>query len=98
MMIRSFHDVATEDIFEGRDTLAARHRCPVELWRVAARKLEMLDSVARLDDLRIPPGNRLEGLVGQRAGQFSIRINRRYRICFLWTSMGPAEIEIVDYH
>ena len=64
----------------------------------AGRKLDLLDSAVRLDELRIPPGNRLEPQEGNRQGQFSIRINNRYRICFRWTSEGPAEVEIVDYH
>jgi proteic killer suppression protein len=76
-------------------------------WRVgrfaaieasARRKLRQLEISARLDDLRVPPGNRLEALRGTRTGRFSIRINDRYRICFRWTPAGPAEVEIVDYH
>jgi len=68
------------------------------LWRVATRKLDQLDSVDFLIELRIPPGNRLEALSGDREGQHSIRINQQYRICFIWTNEGPAEVEIVDYH
>ena len=97
-MIRAFKDVATEDIFNGRDTRAARKRCPRQLWKIAARKLEQLDSAVDLRELRIPPGNRLEALSGDRLGQFSIRINDRYRICFGWADDGPANVEIVDYH
>jgi proteic killer suppression protein len=97
-MIRSFRDQATEDIFNGRDSKPARRRCPRGLWKIAARKLEQLDSADDLQDLRVPPGNRLEALSGNRAGQFSIRINVRYRICFTWTELGPADVEIVDYH
>jgi proteic killer suppression protein len=97
-MIRSFRNTGTEDIFNGRRTKAARRTCPQALWRVAARKLDQLDSAARLDDLRVPPGNRLEGLSAERSGQYSIRINEQYRICFVWTDMGPDEVEIVDYH
>ncbi len=97
-MIRSFRDPATEDIFNGRETKAARRRCPLDLRRVAGRKLDHLDSVVRLEELRTPPGNRLEALTGDRAGQFSIRINDQYRICFLWTETGPADVEIIDYH
>lgn len=66
--------------------------------RVALRKLAMLDAAEVLDNLRIPPGNRLEALKGNRAGQHSIRINQRWRICFVWTSAGPENVEIVDYH
>lgn len=97
-MIQSFRDAGTEDVFNGHDTKAARRRCPSSLWRIAARKLDHLDSAIRLDDLRIPPGNRHEALSGDRAGQFSIRINEQYRLCFHWTSSGPTDVEIVDYH
>ena len=97
-MIRSFRDAGTEDIFNGRSSKAARKACPKNLWKVVARKLDQLDSVVSLDELRVPPGNHLEPLVGDRQGQVSIRINDRYRICFNWTESGPAEVEIVDYH
>lgn len=66
--------------------------------KVAQRKLRQLEIASTLDDLRIPPGNRLEALKGDRQGQMSIRINDQYRICFFWTSFGPADVEIVDYH
>ena len=69
-----------------------------ELWRVAWRKLEQLDSVERIEELRVPPGNRLEALAGDRKGQFSVRVNERFRICFRWTDEGPVDVEIVDYH
>ena len=62
------------------------------------RKLAMLNRAGRLDDLRVPPGNRLEALKGDRIGQFSIRINDQFRICFVWTATGPQDVEIVDYH
>ena len=62
------------------------------------RKLAMLNRAARLDDLRVPPGNRLEMLKGDRIGQYSIRINDQFRICFIWSAAGPKEVEIVDYH
>jgi proteic killer suppression protein len=65
---------------------------------VARRKLDQLDSVESLEDLKVPPGNRLEALSGSRKGQFSIRINEQYRVCFEWTSSGPDNVEIVDYH
>lgn len=97
-MISGFRGAGTEDIFHGRATKAARRTCPVSLWGVAARKLEYLDSAARPVDLRMPPGNRLERLSGDRMGQLSIRINEQYRICFKWTDRGPDEVEIVDYH
>jgi len=97
-MIRSFRDAGTEDIFNGANSRAARQACPESLWKVAFRRLDQLDSVASLADLRVPPGNQLESLTGDRKGQFSIRINRQYRICFYWTELGPEQVEIVDYH
>lgn len=97
-MIRSFAGQGTEDVFNGLNTKAARRSCPRDLWAVAGRKLDQLDSVESLEELRIPPGSRLEALAGDRKGQHSIRINERYRICFRWTSEGPSDVEIVDYH
>ena len=97
-MIQDFKTKGTEDVFNGIGSREARLTCPNILWRVAARKLDQLDSVDMLDELRIPPGNRLEKLSGERKGQYSIRINDQYRICFLWTSSGPNQVEIVDYH
>ena len=97
-MIVSFKDGGTQDVFNGRDTQTARRTCPPAIWSVAQRKLDQLDSAAVLTDLRIPPGNRLERLAGDRSGQHSIRVNVRYRICFVWTDAGPAEAEITDYH
>ena len=97
-MIKSFASDGTEDIFNGRNTKDARKTCPRDLWRVAARKLEQLDSVGLLDELRIPPGNQLEVLSKDRKGQHSIRINDQYRVCFVWTEDGPESVEIVDYH
>jgi len=97
-MIKSFATAGTEDVFNGRNTKDARKICPRDLWRVAARKLEQLDSVGQLEELKIPPGNRLESLARDRKGQFSIRINEQYRVCFVWTDDGPDDVEIVDYH
>jgi toxin HigB-1 len=97
-VIRSFKDAATQDIFNGRDTKAARKCCPKELWKIATRELDQLDSVIRLEELRAPPGNRLEALAGKRIGQHSIRINDQYRICFTWSANGPGSVEMVDYH
>ena len=97
-MIKSFKDEATEDIFNGRGTKKARRACPSSIWRVAGRKLEQLDSAEQLEDLRIPIGNRLEALSGSMKGQYSIRINEQFRICFLWDGDGPSDVEIVDYH
>lgn len=97
-MIISFKNEGTEDIFNGANTKAARKTCPVSLWKSVARKLDQLDSVVVLIELQIPPGNRLEALTGGRLGQYSIRINDQYRICFVWSNNGPEQVEIVDYH
>ncbi len=95
-MIVSFKDEGTEDVFDGRDTKKARKACPRDLWRVARRKLDQINQAAELDDLRVPPGNRLEPLTGDREGQHSIRINNQYRVCFSWAESGAEEVEIVD--
>jgi toxin HigB-1 len=97
-MILGFRDRGTEDIFNGVASTAARRACPRSLWRAASRRLDLLDSVERLDELKVPPGNRLEALSGDRRGQHSIRINEQYRICFRWTPSGPDDVEITDYH
>ena len=97
-MIRSFRDRASEDIFNGVNSAVARRACPKQLWRIASRKLDQLDSVETLEELRFPPGNRLEALKGDRQGQHSIRINEQYRICFIWQDNAPQDIEITDYH
>jgi proteic killer suppression protein len=97
-VIRSFKNTGTEEIFNGKDTKAARRTCPQSLWKTAVRKLDQLDSVISLNELRVPPGNQLESLKGDRKGQYSIRINDQYRICFIWTETGPDRVEIVDYH
>ena len=92
-MIVSFRDSDTESLASGK---RVRRFAGFEL--VARRKLRQLEIAARLDDLRIPPGNRLEALKGDRAGQHSIRINGQFRVCFRWTPAGPQHVEIVDYH
>jgi proteic killer suppression protein len=97
-MIQNFKTRGTEDIFNGISSWEARQTCPNVLWQVVVHKLDQLDSVEMLNELRIPPGNRLEQLSGERKGQYSIRINDQYRICFLWTGSGPDQVEIVDYH
>ena len=97
-MIISFSDKGTEDVFNGDNSKEARKTCPVTLQSVAVRKLDLLDSANSLDDLRRPPGNRLEPLLGNRKGQYSIRINERFRICFKWSENGPHDVQIVDYH
>ena len=93
-MIQSFADSDTERLF--RDDV-----CPAR-WRVfkavAVRKLDQLDAAVQLGDLASPPGNRLEALKGDRKGQYSIRINDQWRVCFRWSSDGPLDVEVVDYH
>jgi proteic killer suppression protein len=93
-MILSFRCEATEKIFRGDKT----PDLPADIQKVALRKLQQLDIAKKLDDLRIPPGNRLEPLKSDRKGQHSIRINDKYRICFIWTDSGVENLEIVDYH
>ncbi len=97
-MIRSFKDQGAKDILYGSNTKDARRSCPQSLWSVALRKLDQVDSADSLEDLRIPPGNRLEALSGDREGQHSIRVNDQYRICFVWAENEPEDVEIVDYH
>lgn len=97
-MIHSFRNKPTEDIFNGVASKGARKACPQTLWQVAARKLDLLDSVVSLDELKVPPGNRLEALTGDRKGEYSIRINQQYRICFEWGDSGPVNVEVTDYH
>jgi proteic killer suppression protein len=97
-MIVSFKDKGTRDVFEANDTRDARKTCPPQLWPVARTTLELLDRVGSLSELLFPPGNRLERLKGDRAGQHSVRINLQYRVCFWWTEKGPSRVEIVDYH
>ena len=92
-MIVSFKDADTEALAGGR-----RVRRLVNIEAVARRKLRQLHIAGRLDDLRVPPGNRLEALKGGPAGQHSIRVNDQYRLCFRWTAAGAEEVEIVDYH
>jgi proteic killer suppression protein len=92
-MIRSFRCADTKALSAG---WAVPRFQAIE--RVARRKLRQLEIAQRLEDLRIPPGNRLEPLRGDRAGQHSIRINDQYRLCFLWSDSGPEGVEIVDYH
>lgn len=97
-MIQSFADRGTLDVFNGIASRRARAACPVNLWAVARRKLDQLVVAHSLDDLTAPPANRLELLKGDRKGQHSIRINDQFRICFRWTTDGPSDVEIVDYH
>lgn len=98
MAIVSFAGEGTEDLFNGRRSKAARKVCPPEVWEAAFFKLDLLNGAVSLQSLRIPPGNRLEKLSGDRAGQHSIRINRQYRVCFTWTPEGPAEVEVNNHY
>ena len=93
-MLQSFADDLTERVWR-RERVRMLHP---DLQRVALRKLAMLDAAELLADLRVPPGNRLEKLGGDRAGQHSIRINDQWRICFRWTKAGPEDVSITDYH
>ncbi len=97
-MIVSFKNQGTEDVFNGRNTKQARILCPQTLWNIATRKLDQLDSAQSVDEMRIPPGNQLKLLSCDRKGQWSIRINDQYRICFKWPGSDPEEVEITDYH
>lgn len=92
-MIISFKCEDTEKLASGR-----RVKRFVNFERVALRKLRQLQVATHLDDLKVPPGNRLEPLAGDRLGQYSIRINKQFRLCFRWTAAGAEDVEIVDYH
>ena len=93
MPIQSFSAEHTKTLFE-----TGKSKRWSGIAKVALRKLDMLNAAVTLSDLRVPPANRLEALHGDRAGQHSIRINDQFRICFVWTEAGPADVEIVDYH
>jgi proteic killer suppression protein len=93
MPIRSFKCGVTQGLFGGE-----RVKRFVNIEPVAMRKLAMLNRAGRLEDLRVPPGNRLEALKGNRTGQHSIRVNDQFRVCFVWTTDGPKDVEVVDYH
>ena len=93
-MIRSFADKETERLFERQPS----RKIPTQIQRMARRRLEVLDAAETLSDLRVPPSNHLEKLLGNRAGQHSIRINNQWRICFRWKEGNAYNVEIVDYH
>jgi proteic killer suppression protein len=93
-MIRNFKDKETQKIFERKRS----RKLPSDIQQVALRKLRMLNRAETLQDLRVPPANRLERLVGNREGQYSIRVNDRWRICFSWEDGDALDVEIVDYH
>ncbi|MDQ2737884.1 MAG: type II toxin-antitoxin system RelE/ParE family toxin [Actinomycetota bacterium] len=92
-MIRSFADSVTERVWQRRRT-----KLHPDIQRRTWNKLAMLNNAATLTDLRVPPGNRLEQLRGDRAGQYSIRVNQQWRICFRWSDAGPEDVQITDYH
>jgi toxin HigB-1 len=93
-MIKSFKDAAAEGVFNGE----CPKGFPADIVKVARRKLRYLSAATTLEDLKAPPGNRLEALKGDRAGQYSIRVNDKFRLCFTWTPEGPIGVEITDYH
>jgi len=93
-MINNFKCPETTKIFNGEQS----RRLPANIQNVARRKLRMLNNAIKLEDLRIPPVNRLEQLHGNREGQYSIRINRQWRVCFVWNDANPENVEITDYH
>jgi proteic killer suppression protein len=93
-VIRSFANADTESVWRRQRV----RRFGPDLQRMANRKLLIIDAAETLNDLRVPPGNRLEQLRGDRTGQYSIRINDQWRICFSWTAAGAADVEIIDYH
>lgn len=93
-MIRSFRDKVTEQVAKGQNPKGF----PADLLKVARRKLVMLDNAANLDDLRVPPANRLEALKADRVGQHSIRVNDQFRLCFRWVDGNAEDVEFVDYH
>ncbi len=97
-MIVNFADQGTEDVFNGKNSSCARKQCPKQIWNVAFRKLDHMDTAEELVDLATPPGNCLEALSANRKGQHSIRINNQFRICSIWTRSGPMNVEITDYH
>ncbi len=97
-MITSFKDSATRAIYDGVNNAKSRKALPQELHQIARRKLDMLEAAKDINDLRVPPSNRLELLKGSLKGKYSIRINDQYRIVFSWTEKGAEDVEITDYH
>jgi len=93
-VIQSFANETTRKVWD----LERAPELGADVQRAAHKRLQMLDVSRTINDLRVPPGNRLEKLVGDRTGQYSVRVNDQYRICFGWTNAGPVDVEIVDYH
>ena len=96
-MIVSFGDAATADLYHGRRTRRVR-RIPADVVRAVLRKLDLINAVVELRELRVPPGNRLEALRGGLAGHHSIRVNDQWRVVFRWTDAGPVDVALMDYH
>ena len=96
-MIRSFADDTTRDIWNGVNSKAAR-RIPRETWPAVRRKLDQIDAVTRLGELKVPPGNRLHTLVGDLAGYHAIRVNDQWRVVFRWADDGVSDVAVIDYH
>ena len=97
-MIKTFKTAGAEDVFDGIASRAARTCCPHALWPIARRKLDQINRVREINELNVPPGNRLERLRGDRENQYSIRINQQYGICFSWEKGHAYDVEITDYH
>lgn len=97
-VIHSFADSATEDIFDGINSKRARKKIDPTLYSVTRRKLDMLAAATDINDLKVPPANRLEALKGNFKGKYSIRINDQFRIVFIWGVFGPEQVDILDYH
>lgn len=97
-MIISFADEETKDIYNGINSKKTRKRLPLHLWEKAQMKLDMLNRAKKLEDLKIPPNNRLEKLQGALAGKYSIRINDQWRIVFHWEDQGISKVKVIDYH
>jgi toxin HigB-1 len=98
LVIASFADKVTADLFHGIESKETRRRLPRELWFVARRKLDMLNAAHDISDLRIPPANRLEALRGRLKGKWSIRINDQYRVVFTWKPGEASDVQVTDYH
>ena len=97
-MIVSFKDKPTEEIYHGQKSKKSLSKLPFSLWNIAYRKFYFLEHATTLKDLTVPPSNHLELLKGDRKGQYSIRINNQYRLCFYWSKEGVKDVEICDYH
>lgn len=95
---KDFYNDVTFDIYNAIRSKKALKCLPIHLWKTAYRKLDYLKRSTKLEHLKIPPNNKLEALSGKRKGQYSIRINDQYRICFVWVNDHPTRIEIIDYH